>query len=104
MMAVDDSNRPTDRKARTMILRNVPDLHIALTELARNVQWLDCESTGATRVRWIPCATCPNVVGTFYAPVHGTPVSIMCDECVAPCTDATCGLLVHQHHGACEDR
>lgn len=54
----------------------------------------ECNATGATYKR-----TCRNVIA-----VHSMVVSTICEECAAPCADASCGLMVYEHTDDCEPR
>lgn len=87
------------------ILRNEPNLHAALVAMSNEHVFLSGPNIDGRPTRWMPCSCCDNVVAVGPVVVDGrvhTVVATICEDCEAPCPNADCGLLVHEHRGGCE--
>ncbi len=78
-------------------IRHVPELHAALHAAALDHVYLGGPDTGDGPSRWLPCDGCDSVLTVRYAVV-----AALCEDCVAPCANVECALLVHEHVDGCE--
>lgn len=79
-----------------MHIRNAKDLHKALNTLAREHVYVHGPESEGRATRWLGCSGCEAV-----ATVPVNVASYLCEDCLAPCPHADCGLLAHEHRGGC---
>ena len=80
------------------IIREAPELHAAIKQLAREHVRVPAPPQYDGKPRyWLGCDACSTVVA---APAGV--VSTICEDCCAPCPHADCGLRIFEHIDGCE--
>ena len=74
-------------------IRNVPELHLALSKLANSFVSLPAPDRNGVPQKWLSCEYCHSVTS-----VPRRVVATICEDCDQPCKiHHDCGLMVFEH-------